>query len=58
MVLQFDPFIHRHIVLDPAAVPDLDVVADVDVLSKGAVFTDYGALLDMAEMPDLGAGAD
>jgi len=51
-------FVDRDVVLDAHAVAYLDVVADVDVLAEGAALTEGGAALDVAEVPDFGAGTD
>ena len=58
VVLQLDAIIDGHVVLDPDAVSDADLARHVHVLSQRAVRTDHSPALDMAEMPNLGAGAD
>ena len=58
VVLQLDAIIDGHVVLDSDAVSDADLARHVHVLSQRAVRTDHSPALDMAEMPNLGAGAD
>ena len=41
-----------------AAVAYLHMVADIHILPQGAMLSDAGALLNVAEIPDLGALTD
>ena len=54
-IAKHNAFINAYVVLQLAAVADANVVGYIDVLTKGAVFANAGTLLDVAEMPDLGA---
>jgi hypothetical protein len=58
IVLQFNAFVHRDIVLEPAAIPDPDIAANIHILPERTVPTDDSSPLDMAEMPNLGPFAD
>lgn len=55
VVLDFNAFVDRHIVLDADAIADADIVGHVDILAQRTALAQAGSLLDMAEMPDLGA---
>ena len=58
IVLQFDAFVNRNIVLDADPIADPHVIADVDILAQRAVLANHRARLDMAEVPYLGALAN
>lgn len=58
VVLQFDAFVDRDVILNLAVIADADVGGDVDVLTDGTVRTDPRAGLDVGEVPDLRAVAD
>ena len=58
IVFKGNSLIYRNIVLDPDSVSYPDVVAHIHVLAQGTVRPDYSSFLDVAEVPDLGAGAN
>ena len=58
VVLNFDIVVNADVVLDFDVVAQFRAAADVDVLAQRAALADNRARLDVAEMPDLGAGAD
>ena len=58
IVLQLHPLVQGDIILQLAAVTHLYMVADIHVLPQGAALADTGPLLNVAEVPDLGALAD
>ncbi len=55
VVFDFNSLIYRHIILDTHSVAYPDIVADIHILAQRTVFSQRSALLDMAEMPYLGA---
>ncbi len=58
IVFQLYAFVNGNIVLDAYTIANAYAGADIDVLSQGAIFPDYGTLLDVAEMPYPGTGAN
>src|SRR5262249_48877873 len=50
-VLQFDPFVDADIILDLAAVADVDIGPDHDILADDAIATNDAACNNMREMP-------
>ena len=57
IILEGNPLIDRDVVLDPDTVSYPDVVAYVYVLPQRTIRSDYSPFLDVAEVPDLCAGA-
>ena len=57
VVFKLHALIDGNVVLDAHAVAYLDLRANVDILPQRAVLAQNGTLLDMAEMPHLGAAA-
>ena len=58
IVLNLHTLIDGHVVLDTYAIADADIVADVHILAQGAVATQTGTTLHMAEVPNLRASTD
>ena len=55
VVFDFNPLIHRYIILYPNTVSNVYIGTDIDILSQGAAFAQYGTRLNMAEVPHLGS---
>ena len=58
MVLDLDALVNGDIVLDPDPVADADVIRHIHILAQGTVRSDDSPALDVAEMPNLGTGAN
>ena len=58
VVLNFNAFVNRDIVLHAHAIAYLHIVSHIHVLAQRATFAYHGTRLDMTKMPDLGACAN
>ena len=58
IVFQLDTFVNGNIVLDAYAIAYAYAGTDIDVLSQGAILPNHGTLLNVAEMPYSGTGAN
>ncbi len=58
IVFQLHTFVNRNIVLDLDVIADAHIRSHIDILTKGAVGSDTGTGLNMAEVPDLGPGSE
>lgn len=58
IVLEFDSFVERDIVLDANAIADADIVTHIDILTERTIGANASAFLDVAEMPNFGSVAD
>ena len=52
VILQLNTLIYCNVVLYLNMIANFYIVGDINVLSKGAVFPDYGSALNVTEVPD------